>query len=151
MKTLNKLIIVFVIFFSCSTLKNSKDGNNDLLISMEKTTCRGQCPVYSIKIYQNGKAVLNGVKYFDRIGTYHKQLSRKETGRLDKAFSRAGFFHFKDEYTQSVTDLPTTYLTYSKSGITKRIRDYYGAPPELKRLEGIIENIAINEEGWEKQ
>jgi hypothetical protein len=28
--------------------------------------------------------------------------------------------------------------------------DYYNAPEELKKLEKLVEDIAINEEGWQK-
>ena len=66
------------------------------------------------------------------------------------AFEEAGFWDLNDEYTSQVTDLPTTWTTLVLGEKTKTIKDYYGAPEELKSLEALIEAIAEREEGWER-
>ena len=111
--------------------------------------CRGKCPVYTITIYGDGRAVYAGKKNVDKIGPYEKKLEKSQITELVKAFNDANFFEFKDEYTSKITDLPTTYTTFTTNDKTKQIRDYYGAPEELKKLEKMVEDIA-NSEGWKK-
>ena len=45
-----------------------------------------------------------------------------------------------NEYTEKITDLPTTYIQIKE----KKIKDYYGAPKKLKDLEKLIEEIVLN-------
>jgi len=64
-------------------------------------------------------------------------------------FEETGFFDLEDEYKKKMTDLPTTYIYYSKAGKSKRIMDYYGAPPELKELEKTV-GMIIETKRWRK-
>ncbi|MBW8051199.1 MAG: hypothetical protein FVQ77_12830 [Cytophagales bacterium] len=123
--------------------------NDGTVITLQKTMCYGKCPVYTITIHGDGQSVYVGKKNVDKIGKYQKKLKISEVENLIKAFEDANFYNFKDEYSAKVTDLPTTYITYTVNEKTKRIKDYYGAPDELKKLEKMVEKIASSE-GWEK-
>ena len=55
------------------------------------------------------------------------------------------------ELTQAqVTDLPTTWVTFSDGTTKKSIKDYFGAPEALKNLEKMVEAIAEQDDGWVK-
>jgi hypothetical protein len=56
--------------------------------------------------------------------------------------ARIGFFNMKDEYSAFMSDLPTTFVTITREGRTKRIEDYFGAPDGLKELERQIDDAA---------
>lgn len=143
---------ILIFSFSCNTPKKvtkSQNVNDTTIIKLQKTMCYGKCPVYTITIYGDMRAEYAGKKNVDKIGKYEKKLEKSEVDNLIKAFEDADFFEFKDEYTAKVTDMPTTYVTYTVNEKTKRIRDYFGAPEELKKLEKMVENIA-NSEGWIK-
>lgn len=118
-------------------------------ITLQKTDCFGTCPVYTIQIDGSGQAKLEGQKFFDKIGTYQKQLSKEETHQLFTAFANADFWSFKDEYTAPVTDMPTTYVTFENHGKRKKITDYFEAPQKLKDLEALVEAIA-GSGNWDK-
>ncbi len=45
----------------------------------------------------------------------------------------------ESEYTEMITDLPTTHIRI----FDKKITDYYGAPKELKELEKLIDDICF--------
>jgi hypothetical protein len=146
-------IAVFLFICSCkSAPKNTGDDNRfkNSMITMEKTACYGTCPVYSIIIYGNGKTVYEGKEHVKKTGKYEKQLSPQEISKLFNAFECANFFDFRSEYTEEVTDLPTTYLTFEHRGFKKKITDYYGAPEELKKLEKLVEAIVESESGWKE-
>ena len=44
-----------------------------------------------------------------------------------------------NEYTEPITDLPTTFITINN----KKIRDYFGAPETLKELEDLIDQMFL--------
>ena len=140
--------LILSLLISCTSTKKVGDVNVPI-IKLEKTSCFGNCPVYSLYIFENGSVIFDGVKNTDIIGSYKKQLSHSELKDIINSFNNANFFDFEDEYTSSITDLPTTYISYNYKGKYKKIRDYTGAPKKLKELEKIISNI-VNEEGWDK-
>jgi hypothetical protein len=142
------IYLLFYLFFLMSC-KSSQVKNNykNSFIEMEKTPCYGWCPVYKISVSGEGKAVYEGKRNVDKLGKFEKQLSVEETKHLFDAFEASNFTDFKSEYTDQVTDLPTTYLTFSHRGFSKKIKDYYNAPSELKKLEKLVEEVA-NLEGW---
>ena len=120
-----------------------------MIITFDKKSGRGINPTYSLKIYDSGKVIFEGVKNTDKIGKYQKQLDNKTIKSLKQNFIDANFFKFEDEYTSKIMDLPTTYISFSHDNKTKKIRDYHGAPAKLKELEKQIENI-VKENGWTK-
>ena len=119
-------------------------------IELKKDPCFGFCPVYEVKINGIGEAVFNGKRNVSKEGLWYQTLTADETNDLFAAFEEAGFWDLNDEYTSQVTDLPTTWTTLVLGEKTKTIKDYYGAPEELKSLEALIEAIAEREEGWER-
>lgn len=143
------LLIVVSLSFGCSAVKYSAN-NGIAFLTLEKTTCRGQCPVFSLAIFENGIVQYIGTKNVDKIGKYEKKLSKTEIKNLKEIFDKYDFFSFENEYTGKITDLPTTYISFIHNGQTKKIRYYYGAPEKLKELEEILNKIAQNNDGWKK-
>ena len=113
---------------------------------MKKSPCFGTCPVYTLKIAKNGKGLFEGEKYTDFIGNYRFKLNKAEIENLHRTFSEIEFFELEDEYYEHVMDLPTTWLTYQNEGRKKKIKDYYGAPQELRELERNIESLVLSKE-----
>ena len=134
---------------ACNTSKKASGQNDKPLVTFQKTACFGICPVYSMEIFNNGSAAFKGEKNTTKIGNYKKKLSRKEIKILIGEFEKAGFFDLQDEYTEKITDLPTTYTSFNYKGKYKKIRNYHGAPDALKNLEKVIEKI-VDSEGWKK-
>jgi len=150
---MNKIFIILaflVIFSSCKTTKNTKSQSDYVVFSLRKTECKGKCPVYFMEIYKSGKIKFEGTKNTDRIGKYEKEILEKEIESLISDFENANFFDFEEEYTASITDLPTTYISFSNGVKTKTIRDYHGSPRELKDLENKLETIAESPDNWKK-
>jgi hypothetical protein len=108
-----------------------------------------EAPEYKIDLYNNRQMFLDAKKNLDKNGKYMRTLSDKEYSQLVDAFRDADFFKFKAEYTANITDLPTRYITFSYKGEEKKIKDYYGAPEELKELEFMLQSF-LDRVGWEK-
>ena len=65
-------------------------------------------------------------------------------------FSRlieADLYQYEREYTDNVTDLPTTYLTFEHEGKQKKIKLYYGYPEELGTIVEQLQEVALTK-GW---
>jgi hypothetical protein len=130
------LLILFLSLAGCSLLQYSqKEDTDNLLFSIETTSCYGKCPELEIVIRGNGNAFYIGKKNVDKIGKFEFQLTKEEIAELLDAFNNAKFWEMQDEYSAKVTDLPTIFISCTYNGKSKRIKDYYGAPNSLKKLE----------------
>ena len=74
-----------------------------------------------------------------RAGNLNLKLNQKEINQILNKAKEINFNNLKSEYTENISDLPTTYVTINK----KTIKNYYGAPKELKDLEKLIESIIL--------
>jgi len=149
---MNKIIILTILIvgsISCKSTKKISEKTDYIVFTFRKTECKGKCPAYYIEIYKSGKIIFEGTKNVSKIGKYNKQIAKKEVENLISEFEKANFFSFENEYTSLITDLPTTYLSFTNNGKTKQIRDYHGSPKELKDLEDKIETFA-NGDNWTK-
>lgn len=156
-------IIVSVIFIASLFLYSScrtkalaqksevqqKKEAKELVIEMSKTMCFGRCPVYEIKIYNDGSCTYTGKLNVEKIGSYSKTIEVEELRALQKAFEENKFMDMRDEYVAHVSDVPTTWISFAKDKKSKKIKDMIGAPKALKDLEKMIEVIAFSE-SWEK-
>lgn len=149
------LVMTVLFFYACNTQKKSatlseQDKKPELIISYYQTPgFSPEAPEYKIDLYDNHQMFLDAKKNLDKKGKYMRTLSEKEYNQLVSAFLEADYFKFQDEYTSSITDLPTRYITFSHKGQTKKIKDYHGAPEELKELEFMVQSF-LDRVGWEK-
>lgn len=146
MRFMNPLKMVKIIFFllfilSASSCKNQNLQTEEILISLEKTSCLGPCPAYKLEIFASGLALFNGTSNHEMIGKYKSQLDPQTLQQLVERFKNANFFNFKNSYTADVHDLPTTYLFFKNNGNEKMIQDYSNAPQALKDLEKLVADV----------
>ena len=93
------------------TLKAIKIKFENRLISIRKTQCFGDCPVYDFYINKDGKAFFNGKKYVVKEGKHEFQLSEKELQLLTSKIETSNFNSFKDVYDNpKITDLASSYI-----------------------------------------
>ena len=134
------VLFIFLINISCNTVsENTKEKLNQLAISLEKTACFGTCPVFKIKIYNNGDAIFEGKKFVKKTGLIKFKVKQNEIQKILAKAKNIKFTKMLNEYTEKITDLPTTYIQIKE----KKIKDYYGAPKKLKDLEKLIEEIVL--------
>jgi len=135
------LIIFLIILSSCKTTSNQIfNDQKKLIISLEKTACFGTCPILKIEIYNNGAIVYNGIKHVKKIGTLNLEIQKKEIQKILLMAEEIDFYNLEKEYTERISDLPTTYIMING----KLIKDYFGAPKKLKDLENQIEKKILD-------
>jgi len=139
---LNKLfLILFSIFLSCGLIKKTDTSEIELIISLQRTACFGTCPIYKIEIYTDGSGTYTGTRFVENIGVSKFQLSKSDINQILEFANKIGFSNLKDEYSEPITDLPTTFIQIKD----KKIKDYTGAPKKLKNLEKLIDQIYLQE------
>ena len=145
---------VFLLLLApCNASKKtaSSEGNNKdlktVVIIYEKTPCFGSCPTFTMTIKGDDLSmVYKGKQNVSKKGEYHKTIREGELKGLMDAFAKAKFFELQDSYDGQVTDLPSTYVTYTLNGKTKKVKDRYKAPGELKDLEKALDDIQTKED-----
>ena len=137
---MNKLfLILFSVFLSCGLIKKTDKSEIELIISLQRTACYGTCPIYKIEIYSDGSGTYTGTRFVENIGLMEFNLSETELNLILSQAEAIGFVNMKDEYSEPISDLPTTFIQIKG----KRIRDYIGAPKTLKNLENLIDQIYL--------
>ncbi|MBT8220763.1 MAG: hypothetical protein KJP00_13115 [Bacteroidia bacterium] len=147
------LIIVFcsmITMNSCASKKKIVTDTTQLtrVLEVSKSPCFGECPVFTLSVYDNGLAVLDGQDNLKHIGLYHKILDKKVMASLMKTCDEAQLFSLKDSYMRRVMDLPTTSLAYSSDGQTKNISGNMDFPDGFKKVIKEVMDM-IDEEDWE--
>jgi hypothetical protein len=124
---------------------------DDVVIKLERTACYGECPVYTVRIDARGNVEFNGARFVRVEGRQTDRIPISSVAAILETADRIGFFGLRDQYrsvqnpdgsSTVVTDLPTTFVTITRGGRTKRVEDYFGAPEGLKQLERQIDEAA---------
>lgn len=119
----------------------AQDGRA-IRIFMERTACYGTCPVYSVELREDGSVAYTGRASVRVSGSHTWKIDPSAVRALARDMEKAGFFDWKDEYTAPIMDLPSTYTTLTLGGRTKKIKDYFGAPAELRQFEARIDTAS---------
>ena len=142
--------ILALLLSSCSFMHNSIGNDYEhYQFIMSKTSCRGNCPVYSITLYGNGEISYEGFQNVNIIGRQQGSLQTDSVIAILQELNRMQYYDLKYEYSQQqITDMPSviTQIVYSKNGIgsSKQVVDYQGdktTPIELRKLYDRIESM----------
>ena len=123
---------------------------SDLVITLERTACRGTCPMYKLIIEGNGTVIYEGQDFVQVIGKETASLSSEQIQQLVTAFEQAKFSTLTDYIDQDTTDSPSVITSITLNGKTKTVNHYYGdnsAPQQLFDLESKIDEIT-NSKQW---
>lgn len=118
------------------------DGSGLLLVEMSKTACFGKCPVYTVKVFDNGRVEYHGVMHTERLGVYSKTLDEATFGQLVDSLTRTNLSQYKEIYTSGATDLPMTSITQHFRDSTKTVKGDFDRPAPVKALEKQLKMVA---------
>ncbi len=142
------LVFSFLILISCKSPKETDDLSTlSEEIIMKKNPCFGKCPAYILTIYKGGIASFDGKQFVKKYGLFTKKLSKSEYKSIKKAFKKADFWSFDDNYPSNIHDLPKTRLTYIHKDKSKTVTGDINRPQQVKDLEKTLVDLA-NSEGW---
>mgnify|MGYP006267484929 CR=1 FL=1 len=144
---MKKLIFLFNALFLLGACSSNKmlTADEEATFELQKTSCYGTCPVYTLRLAEDGRARLRAEEHMDKQGIYKANFPKGEILALIDDFEQANFAAFKTEYTSTRSDLPTTYITFGDM----KIMNYDGAPESLEKLQKKLEAFVDRPE-WEK-
>ena len=130
------------------------------MITLERTTCFGTCPAYTLTIFDDGKVVFEGKEFVKQKGKAEGQITKAELAQLVRQFERINYMKLEDEYgigdrcPDLWTDYPSAITSFTTNGATKRINHYLGCRgltilDQLTALENKIDEVA-NTQRWIK-
>lgn len=112
-------------------------------IRLERSSCLGSCPAYTIDISGDGSVKYAGIVGVQHLGPLSYAISLTRVRKLTKMFYKKAFFSLCKDYSVSWTDLPGT-STSIRIGRTTWTVDDYGivGPKQLKSLNAFIDKLA---------
>jgi hypothetical protein len=131
-------------------------------VTLERTSCRGRCPSYTVRIHGDGTVDYQGGADVKTTGAAQGHLSTAEVKALVDAINNAGYFGLQDSYEKGEggcptywTDLPSAITSVRAGGRTKSITHNLGCreqdvgasfgpvfPARLEQFENRIDEIA---------
>jgi uncharacterized protein DUF6438 len=123
----------------------------DTIIRLQRTSCYGPCPVYTVTIDARGTVRYEGEKFVRVVGRQIARIDKSVVAKLLAHAERIHFFDMRSSYrvienpdgsSTMVTDLPTKIVTVTTNGRTKHVEDYVGAPDALEEFEKAIDEAA---------
>jgi hypothetical protein len=84
----------------------------DLLITLERTGCRGACPMYSLKILADGRVIYWGKLFVRNRRRIESKLTQEELRQLLSEFEKADYFSLRDRYQYWTDGCPSSGIDY---------------------------------------
>ena len=138
------------------TVENEKPSRpapryaDSLFFRIDRTPCFGQCPTYTVNIYQSGHAQMEGKKFFDYEGFFATKFSEDELIRIEKMAIEYGYAKMDHVYDAPVTDLPSTTTILRTEKIQQWVYNRMNAPDELRTFEREMETM-IKDKQWKQR
>jgi Domain of unknown function (DUF6438) len=148
---IDAFVLPLIVMILAAPAGQSTRVPDDLVIKLERTACFGDCPIYEVAVDARGRVTYEGRKFVRVEGRQTARIPVASVAALLETADRIGFFALRDHYRSVrnpdgsetfVTDRPTTFVTITRGGKTKRVEDYYGAPDGLHDLEQQIDEAA---------
>jgi Domain of unknown function (DUF6438) len=122
----------------------------DAIIRLQRTSCLGSCPVYTVTIDARGTVTYDGERLVRVVGR-RTAIDPSAVATLLARAEGIRFFQMRDTYREmeypdgtrsSPSDLPTKIVTITVNGRTKGVEDYVAAPDALDEFERKIDDAA---------
>lgn len=130
-------------------------------ISVERTTCRGWCPSYTLTIHGDGTVKYVGRNYVRELGEREDKISERTVRELLARFDAMHFLDLEGKYADNVKDAPSTILGLKRDGRSKRVTNLWSRAASERgdtnpkaeahrRLDELAESIekAVDIEQW---
>jgi hypothetical protein len=102
-------------------------------VSLERTTCYGWCPAYTVTVFGDGRVEYEGKRFVKIKGKRTKRIDINAIRKLTSEVERINYFDLRDSYASPADGCPTTWTdnpaaitSVRAGGKTKRIHHYLG-------------------------
>jgi len=118
-------------------------------ITLERTGCFGTCPIFTIRVFADGRVEWFGKKFVGEVGRKQRKMELPKLERLREAVAGSNIGKLAPDCCNcwEMTDQPWTHLEIASDKETSLVNHYHGcskAPESLTRLEQeIISNTGV--------
>lgn len=132
--------------YACNTKKAVAPEleNDTVAYQLYKGGCFGTCPIYTLRIYNSGKAEYEGIRHGDMIGVHTAMLDKTTMATLKTAFANSDFFSLQESYESRIPDLPITKLMFNNGTKTHNTEGKETLPQRAKDLAKMMSEIVKN-------
>ncbi|MCT4582905.1 MAG: DUF6438 domain-containing protein [Flavobacteriales bacterium] len=124
--------------------------SDSLFASIERSPCFGQCPVYSMQIYNSGWVNYKGKNFVQRTGEFTLQLSSSQMLAFVNKAKAIQYLEMDDSYDNpSVTDVASATTSIVLNGTRKKVYRRFGFPKELIEFEQLFDDL-LNSDQWKE-
>jgi hypothetical protein len=116
----------------------------DLSVTLERTACRGTCPVYTVTVKADGQVQFDGAEHVANPGIHKDTIDAKAVAELVTQVEAADFFNLDDCYCEErFFDVPTSVVTVTMGGVSHSVTHLKGneAPEVFLALEQKIDLV----------
>lgn len=139
------IALAMLSLFSCGSKKIPRDlGELEKKIELSKGPCYGNCPVFTLTIYEGGVLEYHGIQNVEKNGYFIRRLEKSKYKELLQAFEEAEMGQYEDYYPNPVVDFPTYKLTFLEKSVAGNQR----MPEPLVQLIAELDELAQSGE-WE--
>jgi hypothetical protein len=128
--TVPRLAFALAIGLVAPAVAQEPDLPRDASIRLQRTSCMGTCPFYTVTIDARGTVTYEGERSVRVVGRRTAQIDTSLVAGLLARAERIHFFDMRDAYraienpdgtVTGVTDLPRTFVTVTVNGRTKKV------------------------------
>src|SRR5688572_17114915 len=94
----SSVLVLFALWLDSSEGRAQAVIPDDLLIRLDRTSCFGACPVYSVSIDAKGNVTYEGRKFVKLQGRQTDTIPVATVAALLQTAERIGFFELPDRY-----------------------------------------------------
>jgi hypothetical protein len=147
------LLLVIAALVGCSHGSTSSASHTVApieAVTLHRSACYGQCPVYTVTIKSDGSVIFHGLEHVKAVGDSHQQIPAARVAELAKAIDDLGYWTWKNQYRSEedgcaavATDHPGVDIEVRRGGVTKRVSYYYGCKglPVADQIDGLSQTI----------
>ncbi|MEE9407801.1 MAG: DUF6438 domain-containing protein [Polaribacter sp.] len=125
-----------------TVLENIKYIAENTFVKIRKTHCSGDCPVFDVIFFNDGKVIFNGIENVPLKGINEFTLTEKQLKKVKNIFSKTSFGTYFDTRTdKSIADFPSTFITHKNKEI--EIKLWKNVPNELVMAYECLDEILL--------
>lgn len=113
----------------------------EMLASIQRTACYGQCPMYKATFMDNGEVKYVGKRFVDKLGTYSGLISEEQILEMKRMIKEYDYFSLDSLYPTPISDFPSCITEARLNGISKKIVDRRNPPENLKSFERYLDGV----------
>ena len=112
-------------------------------IGLERTTCKGVCPAYTVVLKSDGSVRYVGRSNALKRGEHTGRIPKAQFDRLAEFINEVGYMELDSTYSRTVMGGPTAFTSVVRDdGQTKTISEYdRSGPASLWAVEQLIDHL----------